>query len=60
MVMAPEVEAMLSLPPEVTTAVSAVESVSVTVPEPFAVMSSSSVRLPAVSVISIAALAAVV
>ena len=59
-VMSPLVEAMLSVPALVITCAPAPESVSVTLPEPLAVMSPSSVRLPNVSAISIAALAALV
>ena len=59
-VIAPLAEAMLSLPSPVISDASAPNTARVTVPEPSAVMSSCSVRSPAVSVISIAALAPVV
>ena len=54
--MAPEVDAMSSAASSVVSIASTPESVSVTSPEPSAVMSSFSVRLPNVSAISIAAL----
>ena len=57
---APLVEAMSSLVSPVISDASAPNTARVTVPEPSAVMSSCSVRSPAVSVISIAALLSVV
>ena len=59
-VMSPLVDAMSSTALSVITCPPTAESVSVTLPEPFAVMSSLSVRLPKVSAISIAALPPVV